>query len=55
MNKIIDNKQCTILWNADNLKRSNVDPDAVSRVLTDIDAEYGMISKMTIKLGKVDK
>ena len=53
MNNIIDNKQCTILWNVGDLKTSHVDPAVVSRVLSDIDAEYGKISKMTITRGKV--
>ena len=43
MNKIIDNKQCTILWYVDDLKTSHVDPAVVSSVLADIDAEYGKI------------
>ena len=55
MNKIIENKQCTILWHVDDLKTSNVDPAVVSSVLADIDAEYGMIAKMTITRGKVHK
>ena len=55
MNKIIDNKQYTITWHADDLKTSHVDPAVVSRVLADIDAEYGKISKMTIMRGKVHK
>ena len=48
MNKIIDNKQFTILWHVDDLKTSHVDPAAVSGVLADIDVEYGKIAKMTI-------
>ena len=48
MNKIIYSKQCTILWNADDLKTSHIDPDVISSVLADIDAEYGKIAKMTI-------
>ena len=55
VNKIIDNIQCTILWHVDDLKTSHVDPDVVSSVLADIDAEYGEISKMTITRGKVHK
>ena len=54
-NKIIDNKQCTILWNVGDLKTSHVDPAVVSRVLADIDAEYGKIAKTTIMRGKVHK
>ena len=55
MNKIIDNKQCTILWHIDDLKKSHVEPAVFPRVLTDIDAEYGNIAKMTITRGKVHK
>ena len=55
MNKIIDNKQCTIFWNEDDLKTSHVDPTVVSSALADIDAEYGKIAKMTITRGKVHK
>ena len=45
MNKIIDDKKCTILWNANDLNMSYVDPYVVSSVLDDIDAEYGRIFK----------
>ena len=38
MNKIIDNKQCTILCHVDELNTSHVDPAIVSSVLADIDA-----------------
>ena len=55
MNKIIDNKECTILWHVDDLKTSHVDPAVVSSVLADINAEYGKIAKMTITRGKVQK
>ena len=54
MNKIIDGKK-TILWHTDDLKKSNVDPAIISSILSDIDAEYGKISKMTITRGKVHK
>ena len=55
MNKIIDDKQCTILWPVDDLKKSHVDPAVISGVLSDIDTEYEKISKMTITRGKVHK
>ena len=55
MNRIIDDKQCTILCNVDDLKTSHVDPAFISSVLFDIDAEYGKIAKMTITQGKVHK
>ena len=55
MNKIIDNKKCTILWHVDDLKTSHVDPAVVSSILADIDTEYGKIAKMTITRSKVHK
>ena len=55
MNKIIDNNKCTILWHVYDLMKSHIYPTAVSRVLADIDAEYGNIKKMTITQGKVHK
>ena len=55
MNKNYNDKQCTILWNIDDLKMSHVDPDIVSSILADIDSEYGNIAKMTIMRGKIHK
>ena len=55
MNKIVNDKQCTILWNVEYLKMSHVDTDIVSRLLVDIDAGYGKIAKMTITQGKIHK
>ena len=52
---IIDNKQFTILWHVDDLKTSHVDPAVVSIILSDIDAEYENIAKITITRGKVHK
>ena len=55
MNKIIDGNQCTILWNVDDLKSSHFNPAVIYSVLSDIDAEYRKIAKMTITRGKVHK
>ena len=55
MNKIIDKKQCTILFHVNDLKTSHVEPAVVSSVIADIDTEYGNIAKMTITRGKVHK
>ena len=55
MNKIIDNKQCTILWHVGDLNKSQVDPVVISSVIADIDVEYGKIAKMTIMRGKFNK
>ena len=48
-------KKCTVLFDVDDLKTSHVDPAVVSRVLADIDVEYGKIAKMTIMRVKVHK
>ena len=45
MNKMVDNKQCTILWHADDLKTSHVDPTIVFSILSGIDAEYRKIEQ----------
>ena len=55
MNKIIDDKKCTILWHINDLKTSHVDPTIISNILACIDAEYGKIAKMTTTWGKVHK
>ena len=55
MNNIIEDKQCTILWNFDDLKTSNFDPAFIYRVIYDIHAEYGIIAKITITWGKGHK
>ena len=39
MNKIIDNKQCTIIWHINDLKTSHINPVVISSVLADIDSE----------------
>ena len=55
MKKIVRGKKWTILWHVDNLNMSHVDSNIVSRVIDDIDAEYGYIVKMTIVQGKTNK
>ena len=55
MKKIVDNKQCTILWHVDDLKTSQFNPAIISSVFADIDAEYLKVAKMTITRGKVNK
>ena len=54
-NKIIDYKQWNILWHVDNLKTSHIETVVISSVLSDIDAAYGKIAKMTITRVKVHK
>jgi hypothetical protein len=52
-NKIIDGKQCTILWHVDDLKISHVDPDAVTRTIEQIDKEFGKEAPITVTRGKI--
>ena len=55
MNKIVDNKQCTILLHVDDLKKSHVEPAVVNSVIADIDVEYWNFAKVTTTRGKVHK
>ena len=55
MNKVIYDKQLTILWHDDDLKKSHVESSVISSVLAYIDTEYEKIAKMTITRGKVNK
>ena len=55
MKNIIDDKQCTIIWHADDLNTSHSDPAVIYSILADIDAEYGNITEMTIRQVKVHK
>ena len=55
MNKIIHKNQCNIIYHVDYLKTSHVYPTVIYSVLSDIDAEYGKIAKITITWGRVHK
>ena len=52
MNKMINGKQCTILWHVDDLKISHVDPTVVSMVLKKINDKYGRETPITTTRGK---
>jgi hypothetical protein len=43
INKEINGKQCTILWHADDLKISHVDPGVVTNTIAKIEAVFGTI------------
>jgi hypothetical protein len=53
MNKMVDDKQCTILWHVNDLKISHVDPSVVDKVLEDINEKYGKEAPITVTRGKV--
>jgi hypothetical protein len=42
MNKTIDWAQCTILWHVDDLKISHVKPNVVTKVIKQLEAEFGI-------------
>jgi hypothetical protein len=52
-NKMIDGKQCTIIWHVDDLKISHVDPEAVTCMIKLIDEEFGKEAPITVTRGKV--
>ena len=45
MNKIIDNKQCTIHWQVDDLTTSHVDPAVASEFLLALMRNMGRLQK----------
>ena len=55
MNKTVNEKQCTILFHVGGLNMSHFYPDIVYSFLSDIDAEYVKIAKITITRSKIHK
>jgi hypothetical protein len=52
-NKIIDSKQCTVLWHVDGIKVSHVDTPVIDRVLELFEGEYRKEAPLTITRGKI--
>jgi Reverse transcriptase (RNA-dependent DNA polymerase) len=52
-NKMINGKQCTVLWHVDDLKISHVDPKVVDEVIELLKSEFGKEAPLTISRGKV--
>ncbi len=52
-NKMINGKQCTILWHVDDLKISHVAYEVVTSIIGLIDAEFGKEAPITVTRGKV--
>jgi hypothetical protein len=52
-NKMINGKQCTILWHVDDLKISHVEPSVVTSVIELLQSEFGKEAPLTITRGKV--
>jgi len=52
-NKIINGKQCTILWHVDDLKISHVDKAVLDEVLAKLNERYGKEQPLTVSDGKI--
>jgi hypothetical protein len=52
-NKMIDGKQCTIVWHVNDLKISHVSADAVTGVIKGLQEKYGKEAPLTINRGKI--
>ena len=52
-NKMIDGKQCTILWHVDDLKISHVDAEVVTGIIELMKDEFGKEAPLTVTRGKV--
>jgi hypothetical protein len=52
-NKMINGKQCTILWHVDDLKISHVDEMEVTKIIQLLSNEFGKEAPLTINRGKI--
>ena len=50
-NKVIEGRQCTILWHVDDIKVSHIDSQVVSEVLGESEDEYGKEASVTVSHG----
>jgi Reverse transcriptase (RNA-dependent DNA polymerase)/Zinc knuckle len=52
-NKMVNGKQCTVIWHVDDLKISHEDPAVVSGVIEQLSDEFGKEAPLTVNRGKV--
>ena len=52
-NKIINGRQCTIIWHVDDLKISHVDKKVVEDILKQLTTKFGQDSPLTTCRGKI--
>jgi len=50
-NKLVDGKQCTVLWHVDDLKISHVDSAVIEHVVASLNARYGNETPLTVTRG----
>jgi hypothetical protein len=53
MNKMVDGKQCTVLWHVDNLNRSHVDGNVNEGILVRLNIRYGKEIPLTVMPGDI--
>lgn len=53
VNKIIKEKQCTIIWHIDDLKLSHVRQSMLEDITKKLSAKYGQKMPLTIQCGEV--
>jgi hypothetical protein len=51
MNKVINGKQCTIVWHVDDLKVSNISANVVTDVIEMVGKEFGNHKPLTVQRG----
>jgi hypothetical protein len=51
-NKVVDGKQCTVVWHVDDLKISHMDPKVVTTILNLLGGKYGQ-KALTITRGTI--
>ena len=54
-NKMVDGKQCMVVWYVDNLKISHVDPKVVEQVFANLSKEFGREALLSVSRGKIHK
>jgi hypothetical protein len=52
MTQMIDGAICTILWHVDDLKISHISETAVTRIIEQLEGEFGQESPLTVNRGK---
>jgi hypothetical protein len=52
-NKMVDRKQCMIIWHVDNLKVLHVDPAVVESILDLLNKHYGKETLLVVTRGKI--
>ena len=50
-NKIINGKQCTIVWHVDNLNISHVNPEVVTQIISELENRFAQTIPLSISSG----